>query len=81
MSNLAVAGSDKADETEELPAREGFTPLAAAVGEVFGALKKEVMLAFCFGFLGSEPAAGPRAFRLTEDMADRVGCMKERGIW
>lgn len=51
---------------------------AAVVGAGFGAPKKEVMLAFCFGFFGSEPANGPVAFRLTDDMADRVGAGDRR---
>lgn len=29
------------------------------------------MLAFCLGFFGSDPAAWPVAFRLTDDMAGR----------
>lgn len=67
LSNLATGSA--ADEAEP-PLSDGLAP-APEEGTALGAPKKEVMLAFCLGFFGSDPTAWPAAFRLTDDMAGR----------
>lgn len=79
LSNLATgSGATEADEAEP-PLSDGLAP-APAEGTALGAPKKEVMLAFCLGFFGSDPAAWPAAFRLTDDMAGRPELRFEVGI-
>lgn len=68
MALLKVTAASKAaDEAAEL------LPLPLAeVDRGLGAPKKDVMLAFCLGFLGSEPGIEPLALRLMDDMAEVV---------
>lgn len=76
LSNLATgSGAAAADETEP-PLSDGL----AGEDTAFGAPKKEVMLAFCLGFFGSDPAAWPVAFRLTDDMVGRLKWWVDGGV-
>lgn len=70
LSNLAIGSNAAAADEAEPPLSDGLAP-APAEGTALGAPKKDVMLAFCLGFFGSDPAAWPVAFRLTDDMAGR----------